>query len=73
MSYFGKITVTGDPEKLYECIAPEEMSYERSSFKIKKTKEGIEFDIEAKDATAFRATLSSISQILLVFEQAKKR
>ncbi|MBW2964404.1 hypothetical protein KY363_03000 [Candidatus Woesearchaeota archaeon] len=71
MSYNAKLVAEGDPDKLYDCFASEETSFDRSSFTISKTGDGIEFNIEAKDAVAFRATLNSIAQLLIVFEGTK--
>jgi tRNA threonylcarbamoyladenosine modification (KEOPS) complex Pcc1 subunit len=73
MNCTAKLFVKGDPEKLFECLTPEETSFDRSSFTINKTKEGLEFDIKANDAVALRATLNSISQLLIVFEGASKK
>ncbi|HII71400.1 TPA: hypothetical protein HA265_01445 [Candidatus Woesearchaeota archaeon] len=71
-TYTATISVKGDPEKLYECLAPEQVEYDRSSFNIKKIKDGLEFEITSKDATALRATLNAISQSLIIFEKAAK-
>lgn len=71
MKYTAKLYAQGDPEKMFECIKPEQMSYERSGFTIKKVKDGLEFDIKSKDATALRATLNTISQLLIIFEKGK--
>lgn len=72
MSYSAKLFAEGNAEKLYECIISEQTSYNRSSFSITKKENGLEFDITAKDAVALRATLNSISQMLIIFEGAKK-
>jgi len=72
MKYVAKFSAKGDPEKLFECLAPEETSFDRSSFKVNKINKGVEFDIVANDAVALRATLNSISQLLIVFEGAAK-
>ncbi len=72
MKYTAKLFAEGDPDKLLECLAPEETSFDRSSFTVTKKEEGVEFDITANDAVALRATLNSISQLLIVFEGAGK-
>lgn len=72
MEYTAKLVAKGDPEKLIQCMAPEDTKFDRSSFTITKTKDGVEFDVVAKDAVALRATLNSISQLLIVFEGAKQ-
>jgi hypothetical protein len=73
MSYTATLVAEGDPDKLFDCFASEETSFDRSSFTIKKTQEGILFSITANDAVALRATLNSISQLLIIFEGAKKQ
>ncbi len=67
-----KIFAEGDSDKLYECIIPEQVEYDRSSFKIKKVEGGLEFHVESKDPVALRATLNAISQMLIIYEQGKK-
>ena len=73
MEYTANLFVKGDPDKLFECLLPEETDFDRSSFTIKKKEEGVEFSIHACDAVALRATLNSISQLLIVFEGAGKK
>jgi len=70
--FTAKIFARGDPEKLYECIKPEQTTYERSSFTITKKNDGLEFDIESKDPVALRATLNAIAQMLIVYEKGRK-
>ena len=72
MDYSARLSVRGDPDKLLECLKPEESDFDRSKFTIDRTEEGVVFDITAKDAVAFRATLNSIAQLLIVFEGARK-
>ena len=73
MECTAKVFAKGDPEKLAECLAPEETSFDRSSFTITKKEGGVEFDITANDAVALRATLNTISQLLIVYEGAAKK
>jgi tRNA threonylcarbamoyladenosine modification (KEOPS) complex Pcc1 subunit len=72
MECSARLFAKGDPERLFECLAAEETGFDRSSFTVKKMKDGVEFDIRAKDAVALRATLNSISQLLIIFEGARK-
>jgi tRNA threonylcarbamoyladenosine modification (KEOPS) complex Pcc1 subunit len=72
MECSAKLFVKGDPEKLFQCLVPEDTKFDRSGFNLKKMKDGLEFDVKAKDAVALRATLNSISQLLIVFEGAKR-
>lgn len=73
MKYTAKIFVEGDPEKLHVCFSAEETGFDRSSFTVSKKEGGLEFDVKASDAVALRATLNSISQLLIIFEGARKR
>lgn len=73
MDYTAKLFVKGDPDRLFECLETEETSFDRSSFTIKKKDDGLKFDVEAKDAVALRATLNTISQLLIIFEGARKK
>ncbi|MBU2561577.1 MAG: hypothetical protein KKD17_04720 [Nanoarchaeota archaeon] len=73
MECTAKVFVKGDPEKLLECLAPEETSFDRSSFTVKKRGDGVEFDVTSKDAVALRATLNTISQLIIVFEGASRK
>ena len=72
MDYTATLFAKGDPDRLIECLEPEEMDFDRSCFTVEKKEGGVEFNIKAKDAVALRATLNSISQLLIVFEGAKK-
>ncbi|MBW2972219.1 hypothetical protein KY359_04250 [Candidatus Woesearchaeota archaeon] len=73
MECTASVFVKGDPDRLLECLSPEETSFDRSSFTITKKEGGVEFDVVAKDAVALRATLNTISQLLIIFEGAAKR
>jgi len=73
MDYTARLLAKGNPDKLFTCLSSEETKFERSAFTIKKTEEGVEFDISAKDAVALRATLNSITQLLTIFEGVEKR
>lgn len=71
MKYQATIEVEGDPDKLHEALSPESMEYDRSSFNIEKTSEGLKINIQAKDPTALRATLNAITQLLTIHEKMK--
>lgn len=58
-------------EDIFDCFAPEIAKRERSDFKINKIKEGLEFEVTAKDAVALRSTLNSIAKLLIVHEKIK--
>jgi tRNA threonylcarbamoyladenosine modification (KEOPS) complex Pcc1 subunit len=63
-----------DSDKLLKAVEAElksDAKRDRSSWDVKKDGKRIIFNIDASDATALRATLSSLTQLLSVFEKAK--
>jgi len=71
MKYRLKLEVMEDPDLIYKCFLSEAGNTERSSISLKKSKDRIVFDIEAKDIIALRATTNSITKLLAIFEKAK--
>lgn len=72
MNYTSSITVdTCDPDKLIEAFKHEDGEGDRASWQMFKKKEGVEFRITAKDSTALRAVLNSITKLLTVYEKVK--
>jgi tRNA threonylcarbamoyladenosine modification (KEOPS) complex Pcc1 subunit len=70
MEYKSEIKVYGDVEKLAECFeAEEKIKEDRSTVKMVKKKDHLLFDIEAKDSTSLRATLTGITKLCTVFEK----
>ncbi|MBD3248932.1 hypothetical protein GF336_02700 [Candidatus Woesearchaeota archaeon] len=63
------IVETGEPEKLIDCFKPEIKKGDRSKFDIKENERSVVFEVSAKDSTALRATLNSISKLLIVYEK----
>jgi tRNA threonylcarbamoyladenosine modification (KEOPS) complex Pcc1 subunit len=57
-------------EKLFEA---EEKAFDnqRARYELKKTKQGLIFNITAEDSTALKAVLNSITKLLTVYEKAK--
>jgi tRNA threonylcarbamoyladenosine modification (KEOPS) complex Pcc1 subunit len=72
MNYSAQIKVGGNQKSLLETFAPEGIQKDRSNYTLKKTKNGIVFDIKATDATALRATVNMITQLLAVYEKMGK-
>ena len=72
MVYSASIIVNGDSEKLEKCFATEQIEYARSSVTLNKQKEFVEFKITSKDAVSLRATLNSVSQLLIIYETVAK-
>lgn len=72
MKYSATIEVTGDADKIYKCfMAENQLKDTRSTFKIKKQGDKLNFIITAKDSVALRATLNSIAKLLTVYEKVK--
>ena len=71
MKYTAVITITEDVEQVYKCLLTEINEWERSLFTIKRDDEVLELHVKAKDATAFRATMNSLTQLLAVYEKMK--
>ncbi len=72
MDYKADITVKEDADKIYKCLLNDNISRERSSLGIKKTRGGLSIKIEAKDAVALRATINAVTQVLAVYSKMKK-
>ncbi len=71
MKYSAKINVEEGAD-LMKCFHPEKFEKERSSYKIKRIKNAIVFEIKARDIAALRATMNSITQLLSVYERMKQ-
>ena len=69
MKLKAEIRAFGDPESIYKCFQQEQKEDDRSSFRIKKEKEGVLFLAEANDSVALRASLNSIAKLLIVYEK----
>ena len=71
MRYEASIKAVGEPDKLFDAFMLEKGEFARSSFDVVKKEDGVEFVVKADDPTALRATLSSITKLLEVFEKVK--
>jgi len=71
MNYSAEIRVRENKD-LLNCFVPEKFEKERTSYKVKKIKNNVVFEIKSKDIAAFRATVNSITQMLTVYEKMKK-
>ena len=69
MKYSVVVNIKEDVDPVYKCMLTEISERERSLFTIKKDDDRLEFHVEAKDATALRATLSAITQLLSIYEK----
>ncbi len=74
MNYHADIQVKVTKPALMKSLTPEfkEGRHDRSSVRIAKTKGGIKLSVSAKDSTALRASLNTITQLLSVYEKAGK-
>jgi len=73
MNCSAKILIEEDANKIEKLFMSEDKEFqnERASYTINKTQTGVEFLIEAKDATALRAILNSIAKSLTIYEKVK--
>ena len=71
MKYKIEISAEGDSEILYNCFLSEASDKDRASIKITREKNSVRFKIEAKDATALKASANSIIKLLEVHEKLK--
>ena len=69
MNYKATIRVQGDADKICKSFEPEIDEKNRSNFRLTKEKDHVLFEIEAKDSTALRATLNSITKLLTAYEK----
>jgi tRNA threonylcarbamoyladenosine modification (KEOPS) complex Pcc1 subunit len=73
--YTAKFTVKGDKNLLkayFDALKPEEgFKSERGSYKI-ELKDSLNIDVEAQDATAFRAVTTSLVGLMSVVEKTWK-
>ena len=58
-------------ETLFKSFIPEEKKTERFEYKVKKAKKEIIFEVCAKDATALRGALNSVTKLISVHEKVE--
>lgn len=68
------ITVPGNQAHLEKIFSMEEHSFqnERASYSYENKGTSLVFNISAKDSTALRSVLNTITKIITVHEKAKK-
>lgn len=69
MSLKASIVIDKDADLLYRCFKPEITGWQRAKIKIKKNKGKLQFIVEAEDAVALRAALSSVTGLLVVYNK----
>lgn len=71
--YKALIAVKGDGPLIGKIFAAEDGSIKnKASYRLKNSRGGAEFSIEAEDSVGLRAALNSITKILTVIEKVKK-
>ena len=73
MKYKSLISVKGDSELISKVFASEDREIkDKASYKIKRSRDGVTFIVEAKDSIGLRTALNSITKVLTVIEKMKK-
>lgn len=73
MKYKSLISVKGDSELISKVFASEDRKIkDNASYKIKKSRDGLTFAVEAEDSIGLRTALNSITKVLTVIEKVKK-
>ncbi len=75
MSKFSaKIEIDGDADAYYHSLKPEaeESIRDRSTCKLTKNKDKLIIEVNAKDATAFRAIMTTLTGLMSVIENSIK-
>ncbi len=72
--FSSRIEIKGGKENLqayFNALAPEQdFKTERSSYKLKQEKDKLIIEVQAEDATAFRAILNSLAGAISVVEKS---
>lgn len=73
MKYNARISVKGDAALIRNVFASEDTKIkEKASYSIKKTLDGMAFDVNAEDSVALRTALNSITKVLTVIEKTRE-
>ena len=73
MRYKSLISVKGDSELISKVFASEDREIkDKASYKIRKSSEGVMFEVEAENSIGLRTVLNSITKVLTVIEKIKK-
>ena len=73
MNLSAEISVKEDIHNLEKLFAAEEKTFknQRAGYEIKKEKDQLVFKVKARDTSALRAVLNSITKIISVYEKTK--
>lgn len=75
MNFQSTIKIEGKGEELkpyYASLKPEEEETERSGYHLNMKPKELLIEIEAKDSTALRATINSITRIISIVDKTRK-
>ena len=72
MTYTAVITVPGNPKVLMRCIREQHSRNDRGGYTVKTTPKGTTVTITSRDGVALRATLNSITKMLIIFERVQE-
>ena len=73
MRYVSRIEAYGNPDKIIDCFNAEgEKKEDRSEISFEKKEDSVVFNVKAKDPVALRASLNSITKLLIVYEKIEK-
>jgi tRNA threonylcarbamoyladenosine modification (KEOPS) complex Pcc1 subunit len=73
MKISAEIILEGDPDNIEKLFLAEEKAFanKRACYEIRKQKGKAIFKVRAKDSTALRAVLNSITKMIIVYEKTK--
>ncbi|MBD3262942.1 hypothetical protein GF374_01005 [Candidatus Woesearchaeota archaeon] len=76
MSFSSKVEIKGKSKVLkayFDALAPEsELKTGRAGYKLKLDKDKLTIQITAKDATAFRAVMTSLTSLISIVDKTIK-
>ena len=74
MNLTAEIRVKEDFHNLEKLFVAEEKEFKnkRARYEIKKSKDRLVFKIKARDSSALRAVLNSITKLISVYEQTRR-
>lgn len=74
MNLTAEIRVREDFHNLEKLFLAEEKEFknQRASYEVKKSKDKLVFRVKAKDSSALRAVLNSITKLISVYEATRK-
>ena len=71
MNYITELRIYKDPENIFQLFEAEtnRIIKDRASWNLKKKKDHLLIEIKAKDSTALKSILNSMTKILTVYEK----